>query len=143
MLVDANLLIYARNDGDPRHGAARDWLTSALRGTQRVGLPWASLGAFLRIATLPRIYSRPLTTAEACAEVEAWLAAPASWIPSPGPGYATILGELMTKHRVTANLVPDAMLAALAFEHGLTVCSTDTDFARFREVRWLDPLASA
>lgn len=143
MLVDANLLIYARNEEDPFHDAARSWLTSVLGGTVRIGLPWASLGAFLRIATLPRIYSQPLTSAEAWGQVESWLAAPASWVPLPGPGYATILGELMTKHRVTANLVPDAMLAALALEHGLTVCSTDTDFARFREVRWLDPLASA
>jgi hypothetical protein len=31
------------------------------------------------------------------------------------------------------------MLAALAIEHGLTICSADTDFARFREVDWLDP----
>jgi len=29
----------------------------------------------------------------------------------------------------------------MALEHGLTVCSTDTDFARFSEVRWLNPLA--
>jgi hypothetical protein len=34
-------------------------------------------------------------------------------------------------------------LAALAFEHGLTVCSADTDFARFGEVTWLNPLAGA
>jgi len=38
-------------------------------------------------------------------------------------------------------LVPDAHLAALAIEHGLTLCSTDGDFARFPELRWLNPLA--
>ena len=37
----------------------------------------------------------------------------------------------------------DAHLAALAIEHGLTVCSAETDFARFREVRWTNPLAPA
>jgi predicted nucleic acid-binding protein len=37
-------------------------------------------------------------------------------------------------------LVPDAHLAALAIEHGLTVCSTDGDFARFPGVRWENPL---
>jgi predicted nucleic acid-binding protein len=42
---------------------------------------------------------------------------------------------------VRGNLVPDAQLAALALEHGLTVCSADTDFARFGEVRWENPLA--
>jgi predicted nucleic acid-binding protein len=41
------------------------------------------------------------------------------------------------------NLVTDAQLAALAIEHGLTVCSTDTDFARFEEIRWVDPIGVA
>lgn len=38
------------------------------------------------------------------------------------------------------NLLPDALLAALAIEHGLTLYSADTDFARFRELRWENPL---
>jgi len=37
-------------------------------------------------------------------------------------------------------LISDAHLAALAIEHGLTMCSADTDFARFAEVRWINPL---
>ena len=44
------------------------------------------------------------------------------------------------RHRVTSDLVPDAMLATLALEHGLTVYSADTDFARFPEARWVNPL---
>ena len=39
-----------------------------------------------------------------------------------------------------ANLVPDAHLAALALEHGLTVCSTDSDFGKFPDIRWTNPL---
>lgn len=69
-----------------------------------------------------------------------WLAAPAAWIPHPGTGHAQLLGELIATYDVRGNLVPDTMLAALAIEHGLTLCSTDTDFARFRELRWEDPL---
>ncbi len=42
---------------------------------------------------------------------------------------------------VRANLVPDAHLATLAMEHGLTLCSADSDFARFPILRWLNPLA--
>jgi predicted nucleic acid-binding protein len=42
-----------------------------------------------------------------------------------------------------AELVPDAHLAALAIEHGLTLCSTDRDFARFECLRWTDPLRGA
>jgi predicted nucleic acid-binding protein len=47
----------------------------------------------------------------------------------------------VTRYSPAGNLIPDAHLAALAIQHGLTVCSADTDFARFSEIRWLNPLA--
>jgi len=34
----------------------------------------------------------------------------------------------------------DAHLAALAVEHGATLCTTDRDFARFPRLRVHDPL---
>ncbi|HZT14892.1 MAG TPA: TA system VapC family ribonuclease toxin [Gaiellaceae bacterium] len=141
MLVDANVLLYAVNSRATRHEAAVAWLTEQLNGARRVGLPWQSLAAFLRIATHPRAFERPLEPAQAWALVNEWLAAPAAWIPEPGPEYARLLGELVLRHEVRGNLVRDAQLAALALEHGLTVYSTDTDFTRFDEVAWRDPLA--
>ncbi len=44
-------------------------------------------------------------------------------------------------HQLRGNLVADGQLAALAIENGLTVCSADTDFARFPELRWANPVA--
>jgi predicted nucleic acid-binding protein len=38
-------------------------------------------------------------------------------------------------------MITDAQIAALAIEHGLTVYSADTDFARFSEISWVDPTA--
>ncbi len=140
MLLDANLLLYAVHKGADRHDAAAAWLTEQLNGSRRVGLPWSSLGAFLRISTHPRAFPRPLSPATAWERVSDWLAAPVAWTPEPGPEHARILGELVARHDVRGNLVPDAMLAALAIEHGLTLCSSDTDFARFPGVRWEDPL---
>ena len=141
MLVDANLLLYATDQRSPFNRGAVDWIEEKLNGPRRVGLPWQSLVAFLRIATHPRILYRPLTPIDAWRQVEDWLAAPAAWIPEPGPSYAELLGELIVRHQVSGNLVPDAQLAALALEHGLTVYSSDTDFARFKEIDWTDPLA--
>ena len=43
---------------------------------------------------------------------------------------------------MTSRLVPDAHLAALAIEHGLTLCSTDGDFAKFPGLAWQNPLAA-
>lgn len=140
MLVDANLLIYAVDEGSLLHPRARNWLTEQLNGSRRVGLPWQSLSSFLRITTHPRIFERPLSSADAWARVEDWLAAPMTWIPSPGPRHGELLGSLIAAYGITGNLVPDAQLAALGLEHGLTICSADSDFAMFRETRWTNPL---
>ena len=85
--------------------------------------------------------ARPLTSTEAWRQVADWLGAPAAWVPVPGRSHAELLGDLITRFDVRGNLVPDAQLAALALEHGLTVCSADTDFARFVDVSWENPLA--
>jgi toxin-antitoxin system PIN domain toxin len=143
MLVDANLLLFAVDRRSPFHAAAREWLTEQLNGARRVGLPWLSLAAFVRIATHPRAFERPLDPATAWERVSDWLAAGPVWVPEPGPRHANILGELIVRHQVRGNLVPDARLAALALEHGLTVVSADTDFARFTDLRWENPLAAS
>jgi uncharacterized protein len=142
MLVDANLLLYAVDEASPFHDKAASWLTEQLNGNRRVGLPWPSLLAFMRISTNPRAADRPLTPGEAWDQVEMWLSAGPSWIPEPTERHAAVLGDLVRRYQLRANLVADGHLAALAFEHGVTVCSADTDFARFTEVRWLNPLAS-
>jgi len=46
ILVDANILVYARVASFPQHRPARDWLDRQLSGIHRVRLPWASLLAF-------------------------------------------------------------------------------------------------
>ncbi|MBA2331921.1 MAG: PIN domain-containing protein [Actinobacteria bacterium] len=141
MIVDANLLLFASDETSRFHVAARRWLDEVIGGPTRVGLPWQTLAAFLRIGTNPRIYPRPLTPAAAWEQIEAWLSLEIVWLPRPGPSYAEILGRLVLRHEVHGNLVPDAQLAALALEHGVPVASADTDFARFTEVKWVNPVA--
>jgi toxin-antitoxin system PIN domain toxin len=141
VIVDANLLLYAVDTSAPDHGVVRPWLEDALNGRTRVGLPWPSLLAFVRIATHPRASRHPLEATAAWHTVETWLSAPAAWIPEPTTAHAEVLGDLIARYAVTGNLVPDAHLAALAIQHGVPVASADSDFARFREVRWFDPRA--
>jgi hypothetical protein len=141
LIVDANLLIYAVNAQDSRHGRARDWLAETLNGPTRCGLPWISLSAFLRIATNPRAFDAALAMEEAWTQVEEWLAAPAAWVPTPTTRHAEVLGRLLSAHRLDWQMVTDARIAALAIEHGVPIASSDGDFARFTEIRWIDPLA--
>jgi toxin-antitoxin system PIN domain toxin len=140
ILVDTNLLLYAQVSDYAQHSAARDWLEERLHGSSRVALPWPSLLGFVRLVTNPRLFARPESITTAWAQVEAWLRAEPAWIPTPGDRHVEVLATLMPS--VTGpNLLPDAHLAALAIEHGLTVASTDGDFARF-PIRWQNPLAS-
>lgn len=140
MLLDANLLLYAVDARSPHNEAAATWLAAALNGDRRVALPWQTIGAFLRIITHPRVTRHPLTGTEAWAFAQAWLDAPPTWVPPATERTAAILAELHGQMAVTGNLVPDAQLAALAIEHGLTVMTADTDFGRFPDLDWRNPL---
>lgn len=138
ILVDANILIYASVPGSAQHEPARAWLDERINGTARVGLPWSSLLAFLRIVSNPRLFERASLT-HARAQVRTWIDEPSTWIPLPTDAHAATLESLL-EHADSHRLVTDAHLAALALEHGLVLCSSDGDFARFPGLRWENPL---
>lgn len=142
MIVDANVLLYAVDRDSPFHESSRRWLEDRINGATRVGLPWQSLSAFVRIVTHPRALAHPLTAAEAWDDVRAWLSQPGVWVPVETERHAEVLEGLVLRHDVRGNLITDARLAALAIEHGVPVASADTDFARFPEVTWVNPLAA-
>jgi toxin-antitoxin system PIN domain toxin len=143
MLVDANLLLYAVDARSAYNRTAAAWLQDVLTGDHRVGIPWQTIGAFLRISTHPRVTTNPLSAGDAWAYVQSWLDTGTVWIPPATERTALVLNRLITRYDVTGNLVVDAQLAALAIEHGLVLVSADTDFARFEELRWQNPLAGA
>jgi toxin-antitoxin system PIN domain toxin len=140
ILVDTNLLLYSHVVESPRHEAARTWLDAQLNGPGPVGMPWPSLLGFLRIVTHRRIFERPEPIDVAWGQVRDWLAVDSVWIPAPTARHAEILTDLLGAVQPTGNLIPDAHLAALAVEHGLTLCSTDRDFAQFPGLKWRNPL---
>ena len=142
ILVDANLLVYAVNPASPEHKRARAWLDARLGGDARVGLPWESLLAFIRLTTNRRLFPRAASLGEAWRTVESWLGSDAVFVPVPTARHAEVLAPLFATRGLGANDVPDAHLAALAIEHGLTLCSADAGFARFQGLRWDNPLAT-
>ena len=141
-LVDANLLLYAYDPNAVQHPASRIWLEDTLSGSSLVRFAWITLWAFLRIATNPRVFERPLAMAEAERHVSAWLAQPAAGILEPGERHWEILRQLARDGQAVGPLVMDAALAAIAIEHGATLCTTDRDFARFPGLTWTNPIVS-
>ena len=57
----------------------------------------------------------------------------------PGERHWDILSQLLTDAQVTGPLVTDAALAALALEHGASVCTLDRAFFRFPGLTVIDP----
>jgi toxin-antitoxin system PIN domain toxin len=140
IILDANVLLYAYDVTSPPHGAARRWLERTLGGPAPVGLPWATLLAFLRIATNPRALQRPLTLDAALAIVDSWLEQPCVTIVGPGPQHYQLLRDVLQGAQAKGPLVSDAHLAALAVEHGATLATSDRDFSRFDGLQLVNPL---
>lgn len=98
---------------------------------------------FLRISTNPRIYPQPLPPDVAIGQLDAWFARDIVSIILEAPGHWRVLRELVAESGAAGNLAADAHLAALAITRGATLVSCDTDFARFRNLRWESPLRNA
>ena len=105
ILVDANLLLYAYHPRAEQHEKSRAWLEAVLSGPDLVRFAWLTLWAFLRIATNPRVFDRPLSTSEAEAAISSWLAQPAAGILEPGERHWDILRGLVHDGQAAGPLV--------------------------------------
>lgn len=141
ILPDVNLLVHAYNLQSPVHAAARAWWEDLLNGTRPVGLAWVGILGFIRVTTSRQVLAHPLPASEACDHVRGWLDQPYVSVLHPGDRHAGILFGLFDSLGTAANLTTDAHLAALAIEHQADMHSTDSDFARFSGLRWINPLA--
>ena len=140
ILVDANLLLYAYHPRANEHERSREWLEGILSGPDLVRFAWLSIWAFLRISTNHRIFEQPLSMEEADSAVSSWLAQPCAGIVDPGERHWEILRSLLHGGQASGPLAMDAALAAIAIEHGATLCTADRDFARFEGLSCRNPL---
>jgi uncharacterized protein len=141
ILVDANLLLYAEDSLSEQHHDARVWWDEQLSGSEPICLCWPTLNAFLRIGTNARLHRRPLSLKEAIERVQSWIDQPCVRLIQPTEHHWPIFQRLLSEGKAVANLVADAHLAALALEHNCELQSTDSDFARFPELKWNNPIA--
>jgi toxin-antitoxin system PIN domain toxin len=139
-LLDVNVLVNAVNTDSADHTRMKTWLEARLQSQDVVALPWAVLKGFVRITTSPRILSKPLHLDVALRVVEDWLNLPNVRVLQPTDRHMNSFGAMCRAANATGNLVTDAHLAALATEHGCELASSDTDFAKFPGLRWINPL---
>jgi hypothetical protein len=141
IVLDANVLLYAYDAASPQHAAARSWLETVLSSGAPVGLPWQTIGAFLRIATNRKLPGTRPTLEAVARVVDQWLEQPNVRPLAQGEGHWPALRQMVIDGQAPGPLITDAQLAALTIECGGTLHTTDRDFARFPGLRWKNPLA--
>ncbi len=141
-IVDLNLLLYAVNSEAAQHERARAWWEHAVNDEETIGLAWVVLLGFLRLSTSPRVFPRPLAPDVAAARIDAWLARDNVRVAREKDDHWETLKPLLDGTGTAGNHTTDAHLAALAISHDAVLVSTDTDFARFKGLRWENPLRS-
>jgi hypothetical protein len=139
ILPDVNAPVHAHNADSAVHGKARAWWDACLCGAEGVGLAWAAMLGFVRITTNRKVVARPLAVNDVMARLEAWLAQPQVHIAQPSETHFVRLRAELERLGTAGNLTTDAHLAVLAMERGYVLYSTDTDFARFKDLRWINP----
>ena len=137
--VDANVLVYASNEADPVHAPARALVERLARGPDLVYLFWPTLMGYLRIVTHSAVLPRPLRPSDALANVSALLSLRHVRAPGEGERFWDIFKSTAGR-QARGNVVPDAHLAALMREHGVsTIYTRDRDYRRFDGIQALDP----
>jgi toxin-antitoxin system PIN domain toxin len=140
--ADANLLLYASDRSSPHHPAASRFLESRVEDPDLFCLSWTTLMTYVRSATHPRIFAHPLSPDDATSNVASLIGLPRVRVLAEDEGFFDVYREVTGGLAVRGNLVPDAHLAALLRQHGVTVLYTaDADFRRFPFLDVRNPLA--
>ncbi len=134
-LLDVNVVVAAHRDDHPHHDVVRRWFDGLVAGDEPFTVPVVVWSSFLRLVTNRRVFTLPTPLAEAFTFVDLTCAQPHYLSTGPGPRHLSLLRRQCEEADAQGDLVPDAVLAALAVEHSCTVATLDRDFARFPTVR--------
>jgi len=138
--LDANVLLYASDESSPVHAKARALVEELAAGPEIAYLFWPTIMAYLRIATHPAVFARPLTAAEALGNIEQLLARPHVRTTGEQERFWARYREVAGAAVPTGNLVPDAHLVSLMLENDVrTIWTRDRDYRRFPAIQARDP----
>jgi toxin-antitoxin system PIN domain toxin len=139
LVLDVNVVVAAHRDDHQHFPVVDDWFKGILAGPAPFAVPFVVWASFLRLVTSPRIFDPPTPLADAFAFVEGICTQP-NYLPMhPGPDHMRLLGAICLDANATSDLIPDAVIAAIALEHGAVVASFDRDFARFSSIDYVVP----
>ena len=140
--VDANVLLHASDEASADHSRAKEFLEQAVSGDDLVYLFWPTVMAYLRLATHPAIFQRPLPPAVAVANIERLLDHPRVQTAGERDRFWHSFRQVAGEADARGNIVPDAHVVALMVENGVrTIWTRDRDYRRFTGIEARDPFA--
>lgn len=139
LVLDVNVVLGAHRDDHAHHALLRRWLDDVAGGSQAFSVPAVVWTSFLRLVTSRRAFKIPTPLVDAFAFIDAIRAQPRHLALEPGPRHLQLLRRLCEDASATGDLVPDAVIAAIALEHSCAVVSLDRDFARFAAIEHVVP----
>jgi toxin-antitoxin system PIN domain toxin len=139
LLLDVNIVLAAHREDHAQHGLVRAWFDQAVAAPDGFGVPNSVWASFLRLTTNRRIFPVPTPLPAAFTFIELTRAQHRHLVLEPGPRHLLLLRQLCEQADAQGDLVPDAVLGALALEHGCAVATLDRDFARFCAVQQVRP----
>ncbi len=140
ILIDVNVLVYAKRQDSPDHAKFRKWLEESILSEPVFGVSEQVLSSVVRILTHPHIFREPTQLDEALQYVHSLREQPGCVLVSPGERHWEIFTRLCRAVGAKGNLISDAYFAALAMESGAEWITADRDYARFPGLRWRHPL---
>jgi toxin-antitoxin system PIN domain toxin len=138
--IDANVLLYASDESSSVHAQARALVQRMADGPEIAYLFWPTVMAYLRIATHPGVFARPLTAVEAISNIEQLLTRPHVRTTGEQERFWDRYRAVCDDAAPSGNLVPDAHLVALMVENDVrTIWTRDRDYRRFTGIEVRDP----
>jgi len=135
LLPDVNVLLAGFRADHVHHREARAFLDDARSGPVTLGLSDVAMSALVRLATNPRVFLRPDGASGVLDYIDALLDPPAQVVRA-GASHWPRFADLCRDLQLRGNLVPDAYLAALAFEQRAELVTFDRGFGRYPRLRW-------
>jgi uncharacterized protein len=135
LLPDVNVLLAGFRSDHDHHRPARAFLEGARARDEVLGLSDFALASVVRLATNVRVFMRPDTATAVLDYLDALLEPPGQLVRAGSTHWSRFTG-LCRGLALRGNLVPDAYLAALAFEQAAELVTFDRGFGRFAGLRW-------
>ena len=140
--MDVNVLLFASDTASPFYRRAAEFLEERAKGPDILYLAWSTVMSYLRISTHPAIFANPLQPEEAAHNAETLLRLPHVRMLAEEEGFWDLYREVTQKIPTRGNDVPDAHLATLLRQHGVsTLYTNDRDFRKFAFLSVRDPFA--